>query len=64
MASGKKTADFWFSLSLILFIISSTSLDFEDFSYENNKLQYLILIISVILILIAFFKYLNNSKRL
>lgn len=64
MASRKNNTDFWFALSLIFFILSSTSIDFEDFSYENNKFQYLILIISAILILFAFFKYLNNSKKL
>jgi len=62
MFSAKKSIEAIHSISLIIIIIAVTSLDFQDISFENNKLCYFEMVFSAFLFFIAFIIKLREIK--
>ncbi len=64
MFSTKKSIEAIHSLSLIIIIIAVTSLDYQDISFENNKLSYYEMVFSAFLLFIAFIIKLREIRTI
>ena len=62
MFSTKKLIEAIYSLSIIIIIIAVTTIDYKDISFENNKLSYLEIGISSILLFGAFIIKFRNVR--